>query len=133
MEPRGEGGALGDQAVALDGEEAQVLRPTGPADRSKTRLAERDPGDRERVRGVALAWLDQPSPLARGQPSRHLDDGHAAPHQVAGELRSEGAATLDPGAERPEPPGPAPERPMPRRVVVDGDRRDLPAELVDRA
>lgn len=125
-------GALGDEVVAVVDEETQLALGTIQAGDRQVRLTQGCPGDRERVDGVALAWL---APGAAGpghELGRHAHDRLARDDEVALETTGEVAAVLEgPAALGEAGLRPGEELEMTVRRRRDGALGQLPAVLID--
>ena len=83
---------LGDELVPRGHEEPQVLTPVGEPDRGKRLLPGRHPGDRERIRRIALAGSMRPQALAIREVGRHVPDVEARRSQPTCRSRAISAA-----------------------------------------
>jgi hypothetical protein len=127
-------GALGEQLVAVVGEQLQI--PGGRVGSRRRQLLPRGhTGDRMGVARIALAVPAQPHPLTLGHVTAHIAHVLALLEQEAREPVAEPAAALDPEPPLPRrpPAHPGMQPPVTPRLIRELVDRQLPAELVDHA
>ena len=123
---------LGDELVPRGHEEPQVLTPVGEPDRGKRLLPGRHPGDRERIRRIALAGSMRPQALAMRQVGRHVPDVEARRSQPTCRSRAISAAPLDADPIDGERAGPVRECHMTGSIVAERPLVDRRPEFVHR-
>jgi hypothetical protein len=107
VHPVDDGGALGDELLAVVHEHPQIRRQTlHRPHRRQVLLPGSDPGDGDRIDRVVFALTRPGQPFPGGQQRWHFDHGHADLEQVHGCGPAEIRRSLDP---------------QPLDVVLDGE------------